>query len=420
MKKSIKILGILSLSCFGTMVTSPQKKAIDVSTKLSGDAIKIKKNQTIGNNEETLHSNTFVQYGTKGGDQFMRFSTAIKGDVFNLNYQLSYIDGEKVVQDYPINSVYKAILADGKVTYYDGNSTTTNEAYAGEYYWACLTIKFNSNAMKDVKFEAKFSYTDANDSLVEVEEKTSSLDEITLCKITLTNGVFEDDNNEIYLTKNDTLPNIKGDQTPLILMDIDDYSLHELNYTIDGNRILAVFYLEDNAAVGGYYTPSDVVKYGGSEVDNNCGQIISEDGLFKNGTHYVFGEKAMSSEYTIIDDGASTLKNSSNPISSTNEKAKLSIMSFRNNNDFNLKFSFGPEFYGRIYSLENIVVKAHETISIPMYSKGLKDFSGEKLLHFIEFKESYETVGMDIIGHFINKTAYLTDFAEDSFTKYKI
>ena len=418
MRNNIKLLGILPLLCLGTVTSNIKKEDLNIITNCQGDATIVRKNKNIGKDYIVSHSKTYVQYGTKDNAQFMRFATALKGNVSNLNYELSYTNDVEVINNYPINTVYKAVLVNDVATYYDGLSTTLDESYAGDYYWACLTIKFNSSAMKDVIFNAKFSYLDDNGSVVEVETKSTSLDDITPCKVELVNGVFENGNNFAYVTKNDALPNIGGSRTPLVLMDMDNYSIYELNYQVKNNAKLAIFYLDDASAVTGYYTPSDVVKYNGSEVANGFGTLITEDVLFKNGTHYEFGEKAMNSEYTIIDDGASKLGNAANPIASVDEKSKISIMSFRNNNDFDIKFSFGPEYYGKIYALDNLIVKAHESISLPMFSKAKIASSTDKPLHFIEFKEKYESVNMDIIGHFINKTACIDDFMEDSFIPY--
>ena len=146
----MKKIGIFVLSLSMLAMTSIKgtsslnESTIDVQ---NGSGIAFKKNALIGNSEATDISKIYVQHGVIDGYDSLRFVTAIKGDISSVRYVRTALDGssEKIKE---VTTLYKAVVANGNNTYYDGKNLTTDESYAGNYYWACYTIKFVNDIYK--------------------------------------------------------------------------------------------------------------------------------------------------------------------------------------------------------------------------------------------------------------------------------
>ena len=159
MKKTTKLL-LLSSALVGAVITTKaaaSTKYIDINDKLietsdditNKNAIPFKKGIKIGSDDKVSMSKTFVQIGTQTIDgkeyDVMRFATAIKGKIDSISYQRGYVVGKDDIAPKEVVTLYKGIVADGKTYYYNGTSQTTTEAYAGEYYWACYTIRYTTS-----------------------------------------------------------------------------------------------------------------------------------------------------------------------------------------------------------------------------------------------------------------------------------
>lgn len=159
MKKTTKLL-LLSSALVGAVLTTKaaaSTKSIDINDKLietadditNKNAIPFKKGIKIGSDDKVTMSKTFVQIGTQTIDgkeyDVMRFATAIKGKIDSISYQRGYVVGKDDIAPKEVLTLYKGIIADGKTYYYNGTSQTTTEAYAGEYYWACYTIRYTTS-----------------------------------------------------------------------------------------------------------------------------------------------------------------------------------------------------------------------------------------------------------------------------------
>lgn len=124
-------------------------------------------------------SNIYVQHGIIDGYDCLRFVTAIKGNVSSINYIRDALDGSKE-KTKEVNTLYKSIIANGDNTYYDGTNLTTEESYAGDYYWACYTIKFvndtykNSDINVNINVDNTIKTTTANLSKIIDEEETKT------------------------------------------------------------------------------------------------------------------------------------------------------------------------------------------------------------------------------------------------------
>lgn len=147
----MKKIGIFVLSLSMLTMTSIKgtsslnESTIDVQ---NGSGIAFKKNALIGNSETADISKIYVQHGVIDGHDSLRFVTAIKGDISSVRYVRTALDGssEKTKE---VTTLYKAVVASGNNTYYDGKNLTTDESYAGNYYWACYTIKFVNDIYKN-------------------------------------------------------------------------------------------------------------------------------------------------------------------------------------------------------------------------------------------------------------------------------
>ena len=159
MKRTTKLLLLSGALVTGIVTTKTiaHHKYEDINDKLietadditNKNAIPFKKGIKIGSDDKVSMSKTFVQIGTQTieGKEYdvMRFATAIKGKIDSISYQRGYVVGKDDIPPKEVVTLYKGIIADGKTYYYNGTSQTTTEEYAGEYYWACYTIRYTTS-----------------------------------------------------------------------------------------------------------------------------------------------------------------------------------------------------------------------------------------------------------------------------------
>ena len=119
-------------------------------------------------------SKIYTQYGHDGTNYYLRFATAVKGDLDSITYSADILNSDLEIADKRVDSVYKSIAANGKSYYFTGNSLI-NEALSSteDYYWACYTIKFN----EDSEFMASDIKVDINvNDGAYTNTRTTSLD----------------------------------------------------------------------------------------------------------------------------------------------------------------------------------------------------------------------------------------------------
>lgn len=106
------------------------RKGIDESTKdiYGSSMLKVKKGIKVGKDSKIEYSDTYVQHGKINGVDCLRFITAIKGNVNQISYTRNAI-GDLATSIKEVNTLYKAVLANGEVTYYDGTNVTTDTSY---------------------------------------------------------------------------------------------------------------------------------------------------------------------------------------------------------------------------------------------------------------------------------------------------
>lgn len=172
-------LSLLALSSINN-VASLQESTLDFNNESGITFIRNANNDET--KEETIDvdvSNIYVQHGIIDGYDCLRFVTAIKGNVSSINYIRDALDGSKE-KTKEVNTLYKSIIANGDNTYYDGTNLTTEESYAGNYYWACYTIKFVNDTYKNSDINVNINVDNitktatANLSKIIDEEKTKT------------------------------------------------------------------------------------------------------------------------------------------------------------------------------------------------------------------------------------------------------
>lgn len=136
------------------------------------------------------YSKTYAQYAVDSeGYHYLRFATAIKGS--NIS-SITFTRGEVVGKDatvYPeatieVTSLYKYLLANDERTYFNGTELVTEESeLTSDYYWACFSIKFNSdncyesNINVSLKINEEEVEADRMATLYEIRENSHTFSE---------------------------------------------------------------------------------------------------------------------------------------------------------------------------------------------------------------------------------------------------
>ena len=102
---------------------------------------------------EVETSKIYVQTATKDNEHYLRFATAVKGDVTSIKFTRELIGIEetetvKAVATKEINTLYKGISSGEETSYFSGSQELIDQQITStkDYYWACYTIKFSENS----------------------------------------------------------------------------------------------------------------------------------------------------------------------------------------------------------------------------------------------------------------------------------
>ena len=102
---------------------------------------------------EVETSKIYVQTATKDNEYYLRFATAIKGDVTSIKYTRELIGIEetetvKAIKSSEITTLYKGISSGEEISYFSGSQELIDQEITStkDYYWACYTIKFSSDS----------------------------------------------------------------------------------------------------------------------------------------------------------------------------------------------------------------------------------------------------------------------------------
>ena len=160
------------------------------------------RNVMIGTNEDVKVSRTYVQYGQSEEIYYLRFVTALSGNISSATYTRSGNTTDTDIK--AVSTVYRGIKANNQVYYYNENGVddkeklSTDEAYMDQYYWACYTIAFETGNYYDEMFNVSLSVVGENQ-----EEYTSVAMETSL------NQLIENSNPSTPDEKSATIEDIK-------------------------------------------------------------------------------------------------------------------------------------------------------------------------------------------------------------------
>ena len=148
-KKIIFLLPLLMVNLFTINESKNNftEGAIDLqnNTKLNSKIL-------LQNNKEIDYSNIFIQNGTSSdGKNCLRFAIALKGNIEKLSFLRGHVDCKNDVNEIEVKTIYRSIEANNYKYYYSQeNGLTTDENYAGEYYWACYTIRYLDDTFNNI------------------------------------------------------------------------------------------------------------------------------------------------------------------------------------------------------------------------------------------------------------------------------
>ena len=176
------ILLITSLITLSALLI-PSKTYVEKKGSFEEDTIDVCENEfgldltkglKIGDTDTVSVSPTYAQTGTyvENGVTYnvLRFATAVRGNIESISYLRGMVDGKIDAPLKEVSTIYKSIKAGDDLYYYNGTELTTDESAAGEYFWACYTIKYTSD---DFKFHAIPVTINVNNKFY--EEKVASL-----------------------------------------------------------------------------------------------------------------------------------------------------------------------------------------------------------------------------------------------------
>ena len=106
----------------------------------------------IDTSDEVSVSKTYVQYGEDAeGNRYIRYVTAVKGDIKALQYVRTCYDLEESLQvsSKAVTTVYKGVIANGETKYFNGTDFDSNPNT--DYYLACYQIKIRPESFETYK-----------------------------------------------------------------------------------------------------------------------------------------------------------------------------------------------------------------------------------------------------------------------------
>lgn len=159
MKKKILFSVALTSLVLGSGIVSSNNKKENLKD-FAYDTFNVTKGVSIKNarrtNQSVENSTIYAQVATKDGVDYLRFATAIKGDINSISYNRTIV-ATGASKDKTITTVYKSISAknsesaDALSVFYTENGSLTDLALSStkDFYWACFTIAFETETYKE-------------------------------------------------------------------------------------------------------------------------------------------------------------------------------------------------------------------------------------------------------------------------------
>lgn len=200
MKKAIYLSILSSVLLCGSLVATATFNQVDNESDISvygtaSNGVGAKSIKELGSTEsiDTTYSKIYTQYGKSQDEKtdYIRFFTAVKGNLSYLKYTIEYSDGTTTVEE-ELNYVYKGITSNDQTYYYDGEKLTTDDSYAGQYYFACVSLEYRNENSVDVGVTASLTIEDFGDHTFNVAESTTSLGMVKYGYETIFDGKMDD------------------------------------------------------------------------------------------------------------------------------------------------------------------------------------------------------------------------------------
>ena len=159
MKKKILFIVALASLVLGSGIVSLNNEKENLKD-FAYDTFNATKGVSIKNarrtNQSVENSTIYAQVATKDGVDYLRFATAIKGDINSVSYNRTIV-ATGASKDKTITTVYKSISAknsesaDALSVFYTENGSLTDLALSStkDFYWACFTIAFETETYKE-------------------------------------------------------------------------------------------------------------------------------------------------------------------------------------------------------------------------------------------------------------------------------
>ena len=159
MKKKILFSVALASLVLGSGIVSLNNKKENLKD-FAYDTFNVTKGVSIKNarktNQSVENSTIYAQVATKDGVDYLRFATAIRGDINSVSYNRTIV-ATGASKDKTITTVYKSISAKNSESaealsvFYTENGSLTDLALSStkDFYWACFTIAFETETYKE-------------------------------------------------------------------------------------------------------------------------------------------------------------------------------------------------------------------------------------------------------------------------------
>ena len=239
-------LSVVTLGALAAVVLSSNSK--ENNFKNNDEVIYLNKQNLIGEAVEDsmskfASSKIFAFYDKlENENQSLRFATAITGDITSLSYTRAKV-GEHNENVKEVATVYRGIIADSKTYFYDGNDLTTNEAYAGNYYWACYTISYTKDSSL-IETPINLSLAINGEEKVTIQKALKELIHVAVTDIKLSNMNLYN-NQIVFDLNNPTTQNLNATALPS-----NATLVNNITYEIEDTSIASVTDKGDITPVG--------------------------------------------------------------------------------------------------------------------------------------------------------------------------
>lgn len=181
--------------------TSVSESGEDLLSKAPGIALSDMRKAASEDTSVSI-SKTYAQYGVDSEQRScLRFATAVKGDLASITYTRTALDGSLEEKISPVQTIYRGIVSGDTTYYYNGENLTENKEEAGDFYWACYTIRFDTETYKSTDFNAFLTVENSAGETFSSSPRTASftaLQNKTETPMTLKGGVQSVENDMLF------------------------------------------------------------------------------------------------------------------------------------------------------------------------------------------------------------------------------